>query len=153
MAQILLLVCGGIGIVWYVACILLLGFAPHLVSDPQFYQFTTLSITTIGGALATYVGMIMGFTNANVTRRNGANPGTPTKISNVQVAAAIVYPTSLLLAMSIWIWHLVAKDKCDPAIIELAKSLLGLIVGALMVTLNVQLPPAPPAPAPPKPHP
>ena len=140
MAQILLYVCGGIGITWYVACILLIAFAPTLVANAQFYQFMTLSLTTIGGALATYVGMIMGFQNANTVAGTAATQ-TPqaTKISNVQIAAAIVYPVSLLLALGIWIWHLLNSKTCDPALVELAKTLLGLIVGALMVTLNVHV--------------
>ena len=62
----LLYFCGSIGIIWYVVCILLLGFRP-IPPNRAFYEFMQLSITTIGNALATFVGMVLGFERVNAT--------------------------------------------------------------------------------------
>lgn len=159
MQRFLTLLVGGSGIAWYFLCIVAVG--NNWVSDAEpftsFRAFMSVSITTIGAALATFVGLILGF---QVVSRGAAAPapvqGQPpapapapgegpaadhlrriakaTEVSGVQWLVALLYLVSLLVALQMW-WR--AGDTIDQAIINLGKSFLGLVGGALSVLLNM----------------
>lgn len=132
----LLVFCAGLGIVWYVVCILLVSFVEKRPT-PEFYQFMALSVTTIGTALAAFVGMVLGFERVNDKAARAGAPATPlTQLSSIQSVAAWVYPLSLLLALIIWAIKAFSGTTCDPIITELGKSLLGFAAGAIAVALN-----------------
>lgn len=73
MERDVVLACIGItGILWYYACLIQIGWRP-LPSDPpptNFRAFQSLSVTTIGVSLATFVGMMLGIQSvaANVQK-------------------------------------------------------------------------------------
>jgi hypothetical protein len=65
---------GGSGVAWYFVCLLAVGNGWGTGSDHDaFRSFMSLSITTIGAALATFVGLILGF--QVVARGAGAGAG------------------------------------------------------------------------------
>src|SRR5262249_38695620 len=122
-------------------------------ANQQFRQFMSLSLTTIGVALATFVGMLLGFQGIKGGVQQTAKEvevqstehrpallnrlqqlGEQTAGTSLQWAAVIVYLVSLPLA--IYFWYL-KGDGTDPAIINLGKSVLGLMAGALSVVLNL----------------
>jgi len=62
--DLLILVLGIVGIVWYYVCLLRIGWKPPAAGAASgFEQFMTLSITTIAVSLATFVGMFLGLQN------------------------------------------------------------------------------------------
>jgi hypothetical protein len=144
----LLILFGSIGLAWYYVCLFVIGFS--LSKDPgvaEFRSFMSLSITTIGVSLATFVGMLLGFRGVSEEIQKGVQEspaGVPvgrlhqiaqgTEGSRLQWIAAGLYALSLLLALFFW-WH--GGNTADPAIINLGKSLLGLIGGALSVLFNL----------------
>lgn len=147
---------GIVGLIWYFVCLIVVG--GQFCTDPSragFRDFMSLSLTTIGVALATFVGVLLGFRVVSNEVRGVSNqvqsaenqPAqlalgvtklnsivTNTAGSGVQWSVAILYVASLLLAICFWWWK---GDGSDPAIINLAKSLLGLVGGALSVLLNI----------------
>jgi len=133
---------GAVGLVWYFVCLLVIG--NRWSVDPgnaTFRDFMSLSITTIGVALATFVGLILGFkvVSGQVKGVDQAHPGLEkvvktTEITDVQWIVAILYILSLPIALYSW-W--LKGDDTDQAIVNLAKSLLGLVGGALSVLLNL----------------
>lgn len=146
--HVVTLMIGGIGVLWYYVCLFVIG--AHWSVDPandNFRAFMSLSLTTIGVALATFVGFLLGFrvvsdevqqsvqqavVTSGIGRLNSI--ATNTKGTVVQWAVAALYVFSLLLALYFWWLH---GDTTDPAVINLGKSLLGLVGGALSVLLNV----------------
>jgi hypothetical protein len=144
----LLLAFGAIGLLWYYICLFVIGL--QLSSDPSvanFREFMSLSITTIAVSLATFVGMLLGFRGVSEQIQEGMREIQPdhkvarfaqiaqgTGGSRLQWIAAGLYALSLLLALYFW-WH--GGDKTDSAIVNLGKSLLGLIGGALSVLFNL----------------
>jgi hypothetical protein len=146
--QTLTILIGGVGVVWYYACLVVVGMQWSVAPEnASFRDFMSLSITTIGVALATFVGVLLGFRVVSDQVTQGVRQGTPTdetknlsriatsnKGSFMQWGVAVLYVVSLLLAVCFW-W--LKGDKADPAIINLGKSLLGLVGGALSVLLNV----------------
>ena len=54
-------------------------------------------------------------------------------VSDFQVVCAVVYVLSLVVAIACWAKR---RDRTDGTIVNLAKSLLGLIVGALSMSLS-----------------
>lgn len=141
---------GTIGICWYYLCLIVIGFKlSNDASVEQFRQFMSLSITTISVALATFVGMLLGFRGVSETIQQGIEQvpqaqreGTSALALVAQVAqgtsmqwwASGAYALSIAIAIFCW-WTM--GDQSDPAIVNLAKSLLGLAAGALSVLLNV----------------
>jgi hypothetical protein len=152
-----LLVFGAVGVIWYYVCLIVIG-AKLLDGAPQatnFREFMSVSITTIGVSLATFVGMLLGLravaeeVRAGVGRlqsSKGIDAGASAEVvrlnefsnsaagSTLQWLAALLYIASLLIAIYFWYRH---GNSTDPAITNLAKSLLGLIGGALSIVLNL----------------
>jgi hypothetical protein len=145
--QAVTLMIGGIGVVWYYICLLVIG--AQWSVDPAaeaFRDFMSLSLTTIGVALATFVGLLLGFRVVSEEVQQGVQQAVVTggtsrlnslaasiKGTAVQWAVAALYVLSLLLALYFWWLH---GNKTDPAVINLGKSFLGLVGGALSVLLN-----------------
>ena len=146
--SVLLILFGTIGLIWYYLCLFVIGL--NWSTDPgtaEFRSFMSLSITTIGVTLATFVGMLLGFRGMSGEIQKGVQESRAdapvdrireiaevTGGSRMQWAAAGLYALSLLLALFFW-WHV--GNTTDPAIINLGKSLLGLIGGALAVLFNL----------------
>jgi hypothetical protein len=142
------LMIGGIGVLWYYVCLFAVG--GQWLTGPgnqSFHDFMSVSLTTIGVALATFIGILLGFrvvsdevsqgvAEAQVTSGSAKlqTLAANTKGSAMQWAVAVLYVLSLLIALYFW-WQ--KGDTADPAIINLGKSLLGLVGGALSVLLNV----------------
>jgi hypothetical protein len=140
---------GVLGLAWYYLCLLSVGWKPLPPGQPPnaFRQFMSLSITTIGVSLATFVGMLLGVNEvkeqvAEAVRANtrALSPAPsfafPTLSStDLQWIAGGLYVLSLLIAL--WLWRK-GGDDTDPAVSNLAKSILGLIGGALSILLNLQ---------------
>ncbi len=144
--SLLIAIIGTCAIAWYYICLYYLGFMypqPDAEVDETFRQFMATSITTIGGTMATYVGMILGVKSA--TSDPNATPAAKllhTKtapITWLQAIAAIAYVISLVVALFAW-WR--SFPKPDSTIVALGKSLLGLIGGVLAVILNVNVRPS-----------
>ena len=140
---------GGVAILWYYICLLYLGFVqeePPTGDGVAFAQFMGLSLATLSGTLATYVGMVLGIKTTE--KQPNPNPVAMlvqtqnTTITRLQVVAAIAYVVSLLVALYAW-WQ--NQESSDPTIVALGKSFLGLIGGVLAVILNIN-PSSPPSP-------
>jgi hypothetical protein len=147
---------GIIGILWYYVCLFVVGLKLLDGSNDatSFRDFMSVSITTISVSLATFVGMLLGLRGLaedvkgdiaqlkSISSDQSAVPGMM-KLqeaaksaggSALQWGAALLYVASLLLALYLWYR---GGNTTDPAITNLAKSLLGLIGGALSVILNL----------------
>src|SRR5262249_21693850 len=137
---------GIIGLGWYYVCIVVIGFRTSTdPADAAFRAFMSLSITTISVTLATFVGMLLGIRSISDRIQQGVNQvpaaappalqqlATDAKGTLMQWIACGVYAGSLLLALYCW-WYY--GEKTDPAIVNLGKSFLGLIGGALTVLIN-----------------
>ena len=147
----LLAAIGSLAITWYFFCICYIGLiAPPSPADPNAVtkiatsqnanqpitlpQFMSMSITTLGATLATFVGMVLGFQQTKSAAPAAAgNPAPVTQLSIFQIIAAWAYVASLILALVIWWSH----SNCDASIMHLGQSFIGLIGGALAVMLNV----------------
>jgi hypothetical protein len=155
------LVLGVVAIAWYYLCLFQIGL--DLGLSGTFRDFMSLSITSIGAALATFVGGLLGVrqvagvvekTETPVNQSQMPAMGVPTSgvpqqqpnlvaqqqrlfqafaTTGMQWAATILYIASLLLAL--WFWYRTG-DKTDPALTNLGKTLLGLMGGALAIVLN-----------------
>jgi hypothetical protein len=102
-------------------------------------------VTTIGVALATFVGMLLGVhevtTRIGATLRSELSSIDSTSIlttpwtTDLQWWAAGLYVLSLAVALGLW-WR--GGDRTDPAVSNLGKSFLGLVGGVLSVIRNLQ---------------
>jgi hypothetical protein len=140
---------GVIGLIWYFVCLCALGLKPTPAGQAAsgFRQFQALSVTTIGVALSTFVGWIVGIkqTGASSLAAQGvaaaasgvqqAASAVPVSgsITSLQVSAAWLYVGSLVVAIAFYAYK---KDEAEPAITNLAKSLLGFVVGVFSVVLG-----------------
>lgn len=148
----LLTTIGTLAIFWYFASILLVGMSDLPGKDgadkdfltPAARQFMTVSITTISGTLATYLGLVLGFAQVREQQREGAPPPPPgpalanvaPEITRLQAVAAWAYVLSLVVALLLWLCR--QEDRVDPVIINQGRSILGLFGGVLAVILNVE---------------
>jgi hypothetical protein len=145
-----------VGMLWYYICLLVIGFQTSKdQSTTGFRQFMSLSITTISVALATFVGMLLGVQVISDEIKEGAphvataaaaNPPAVKTLNAavktatggtlyIQWVASCLYVVSIVLALFCW-WYR-GDAKSDPAIVNLAKSLLGLVAGALSILLKL----------------
>jgi hypothetical protein len=150
--DILVVLLAWAGLIWYYVSIFSLGRNPRDANQPQttFQQFMSLSVTSIGVSLATYVGMLLGLQSVSETAKNQMAMTSAkfsfesvapevrriiegTLVSNLQWCAAALYVVSLFCALYFWKR---GGDKTDPAVSNLGKSLLGLIAGALAIALT-----------------
>jgi hypothetical protein len=132
----LLTIIGFVAIAWYYICIIYVGFWDPAPEDDSggFRHFMTLSISTLSGTMATFVGMLLGL-KAVAAEGSAAEAIKQTApLTNLQMAAAIAYVVSLIGALIAWAIH---KEGADPSIVALGKSFLGLIGGVLAIGLNV----------------
>lgn len=151
--EIGLITLGSVGIILYYFSILNLGLRPRQANQAPtgFQEFMSLSVTSIGVSLATFVGMLLGLEgiSQNTQRQLAMADLKPaieravpqiqqivegTIVTNFQWGAAGAYVVSLILALVLWRR---GGDNTDPAISNLGKSTLGLIGGALTVLLNL----------------
>src|SRR5258708_17768540 len=105
----LLIVIGALAISWYFVCIVYVG-CTDVNGDAiskDMRQFMSVSITTISGTLATYLGMLLGFGSALRRDRAGEQPseqaGAVPQISRMQAVTAVAYVVSLVVAVGIWL--------------------------------------------------
>lgn len=102
------------------------------------------AVTGIGAVLATHFGAVLGMKVANVAKDSGARlralgsvlrgEDNPTR---VQTIAVWLYLAGLVIAVVSWAW--VGFDPLAPEMLRmLSTTLLGVIVGALAVSLNIQ---------------
>lgn len=149
--EAIVLIVGASGLIWYYFSLFALGLKPL---DPgqaaeSFRQFMSLSVTSIGVTLATFVGMLLGVRSISNAVKEETQTVSETVSSaapqvqqlasgalttNLQWYAAGAYVLSIFIALYFW-WR--AGDKTDPAISNLGKSLLGLVAGALAIALNL----------------
>ena len=128
-----------------VACIVSLE-APKkddLVMGP----FLSSAVTTIAAVLSTNLGAILGIATSNVgSSLRKSSTWNPIRIftdpdpTAFQIIACYIYVFSLLAAGVVW---LIVESKEDShqlvaLIPEMTKTLLGVIVGALAISLNTQ---------------
>lgn len=99
-------------------------------------DFLLNAITVIGGVLATNLGAFLGINIARGTSEASLTFQSGT-IGNIQAIAAYFYVICLIVAVAGWF---VAKSKGSATIVpilpELAKTLMGVIVGVLAVALG-----------------
>jgi hypothetical protein len=111
--------------------------------------FLSSTVTSIAAVLSTNLGAVLGIaaTNPNSGFRDSSawNPisffTNPTP-SVIQTIACYVYILALIIAAIVWAHRDFIADasKIVPLIPELTKSLLGVIVGVLAISLNTQNP-------------
>ncbi|MGH9769494.1 MAG: hypothetical protein ACREAB_18880 [Blastocatellia bacterium] len=147
--SVLVLIMGSAGLLWYYVCLFNIGLRPLKPEETAnaFRQFMSLSITSIGVTLATFVGMLLGVRSVSDTVKGAVEVSQSTipaplvkqiiesgLTTNLQWGAAGVYIVSLCIAL--WFWYR-GGDRTDPAISNLGKSILGLFAGALTIVLNL----------------
>jgi hypothetical protein len=125
--------------------------------------FISSLVTSIAAVLATNLGAVLGIAKTQpaspfrmAATWNPANLLSGDTASVIQTIACYIYIAGLLAAAIVW-------GKCGfkednsivPLVEQLSKSLAGVVVGALAVSLNIQTTPTPlmpPPPPPPPPH-
>jgi hypothetical protein len=144
--QWLVFVLGTVGIIWYYICLFGIGWNPPDPRPNAFRDFMSLSLTTIAVSLATFVGALLGLKTVvqkTVAAQAAATitaPGVAKAFEHLEMTttlqwiAASLYVVSLLLAIIMWRRN---GNATDPAVSNLAKSLLGLIAGALSITFSI----------------
>ena len=143
----LVLIIGVVAIIWYYICLIGIGIHPLPIGTPAdaFRQFMSLSLTSLGASMATFIGMLLGIRSISGTVRTEV-AATSTDTPNLKQLAAGAFTTSLQwwaaalyvvsLLVALWFWYHTG-DLTDPAISNLGKSLLGLFGGALSIALNL----------------
>lgn len=128
--------------------------------DVKLIGFLSEAATVIGGVLATNLGAVLGVTFTQPTNKPliafegtpmvmGLRPsiqskkqratGVANSAQNLQVIACWVYVFCLLAALVVWLiaqFTGVPEGQIVPLLPEMAKTLLGVIVGALTVVLG-----------------
>ncbi len=114
-------------------------------ADYEVAAFLTSTVTSIAAVLSTNLGAVLGITVSNPTSKfrttEAWNPVSFFKSpspSVIQTIACYVYILSLITAGIVWAYRDFTEDpdKIVPLIPELTKSLLGVIVGVLAISLN-----------------
>ena len=132
----ILLAIGGIAVAAYYGAILYAGIV-SVQSAPAVPEFVSILITTVSGTLATFLGMALGFKQAQASVNEVEKVAPVLKLSWPQALAAWSYVGSLVLAAAFWAYC--GFSETTAVIIQtLAKSLLGLFGGALAVLLNAK---------------
>lgn len=107
--------------------------------------FLSSTVTSIGAVLSTNLGAVLGITVTNTgSRFSDTREWNPIRFfSNpsptiIQIMACYVYILALIVASVVWAHRdfTVEANKIAPLIPELTKSLLGVIVGVLAISLN-----------------
>ena len=150
--EIIIVGVGSAGLIWYYVSLFTLGLKPAAADTPSttFRQFMSLSVTSIGVTLATFMGMLLGIRTISNAVKEEVGQATANAIApaasqiqqlasgalttNLQWWAAGFYILSLVIALVFWYR---GGDATDPAVSNLGKSLLGLVAGALAIALNL----------------
>ena len=90
----LVLIIGVVAIIWYYICLIGIGIHPLPLGTPAdgFRQFMSLSLTSLGASMATFIGMLLGIRSISGTVRTevaAANTDTP----NLKQLAAGAFTT------------------------------------------------------------
>ena len=125
-----------LAIVLYFAAIIYIGMAGlNAASATKIPAVITTFVTTTAGALATFIGMVLGFRQAN--QKSAQAITNVTRINWFQVIAAWSYVASLVLALVFWAAS--GFSDATPSVLQnMAQSILGLAAGALAVVLKTQ---------------
>jgi hypothetical protein len=131
---------GALAVVLYLAAIIYVGvLGIRSSAPPNIPPIVDYYVTSISATLATFLGMVLGFQQANVKSGLPSTPARPvTQLTWGQTIAAWSYVASLCLALLFWILDGPFSATAAPLIQNLTKSLIGLFVGVLTVYLNVQ---------------
>lgn len=141
-----------IGCAIYIYCIALACIEswPRFQSVYEIPVFLSTTVTSIAALVATNLGAVLGIT---ITKSNSLFGESKTwkpltafsepEPTNFQATAFYIYVLSLIACGVIWA---VRKFEPDPTLIvplipEMTKSLLGVIIGVLAMSLNIQQPP------------
>ena len=130
------------------ACIL--SWSPNN-SSYDMASFLTSSVTSIAAILSTNLGAVLGITFSTPDsnsrfKRNESENWNPISFfkdpnqTNIQIIACYVYILSLIVAGIVWAHRdfITETNKIVPLIPDLTKSLLGVIVGVLAISLNTK---------------
>ncbi len=138
--KIILRSLAGLGVFLYVAGVIYAidwSVKSPTLPVPEIVDYYVLTAST---ALATFLGMVMGFKQTG----RGVQPATlPPSVSKaitldwMQVIIAFIYLGSLILALGAW-GYLGFATGVALLLQNLTKSLIGLMVGAITVYLNVK---------------
>ncbi|WP_373060014.1 hypothetical protein [Zunongwangia sp. H14] len=118
---------------------------PHHGNDYEIAAFLSNTVTSIAAVLSTNLGAVLGITVSNPTSKfreskswNPLSLFTSPSPSAIQTIACYVYILSLIAAAIVWAHRdfITETNKIVPLIPELTKSLLGVIVGVLAISLN-----------------
>jgi hypothetical protein len=142
-------VLGGLAIGLYLAAVVYVGvLSLRSQTTPEVPPIIDYYVTSISTTLATYLGMVLGFRQANTVAGPAPAPAAPvTQLTWTQTIAAWSYVASLGLALFFWILEGFSAATA-PLIQNLTTSLIGLFGGTLTVYLNVQPSNPPPGPGP-----
>jgi hypothetical protein len=137
---------GGLAIALYLAAVVYVGILNmRSATTPQIPPIVDYYLTSISATLATYVGMVLGFRQANSVEGSPGAPAAPlTQLTWPQAIAAWSYVSSLCLGLFFWILDGPFSEAAAPLLQNLTKSLIGLFLGVVTVYANVQ-PTNPPA--------
>ncbi len=125
------------------ACIISLKKEPDISQMPSFLSSV---VTSIAAIFATNLGAVLGITISNpqsiLSRSENWIPFNITATNAptaFQVTACYIYVVGLLAAAIVWARKNFSADPkaIIPLIPELTKSLLGVMIGALAISLNV----------------
>ncbi len=133
---------GALAVVLYLAAIVYVGvLSLRSSATPDVPPIVDYYVTSISATLATFLGMVLGFRQANDSTGPPGIPAAPvTQLTWTQTIAAWSYVASLCLALLFWILDGPFSSATAPLIQNLTKSLIGLFGGALTVYLNAQPP-------------
>lgn len=108
--------------------------------------FLSNVVTSIAAVLATNLGAVLGYANAdthslfrNPATWNPLNLFSSGSVSPAQAFACYIYVLGLLSATVVWGYKNFTTDEKQvvPLLPQLTKSLLGVVIGALAIALNV----------------
>lgn len=128
------------------ACIMSIGDS----GDVEFNQVLSGAVTSIAAVLSTNLGAVLGISVSNpksefrkLSTWNPSSIFVNSDPTTFQTIGCYVYIISLLVAAIVWAYKDFTTDPKDivPLIPELAKSLLGIIVGVLAISFNPKLKP------------
>ena len=109
--------------------------------------FLSNSVISIAAILSTNLGAVLGISLSKSVSRfedsanwNPARFFTDPNQANIQIIASYIYIIALLGAAVVWVHRDFITDTSNivPLIPQLSNSLLGVIVGVLAITLNVE---------------
>jgi hypothetical protein len=144
--DVLLVIIGTIAVGWYFVSIIYLAFGHvrkpdevdgRFLMSKETSDFMALSVTTISGTLATYLGLVIGFRQLETTQASNTALPESASISWLQAIAAYAYIASLLLALYLFVQD--SNGSLHQTVKNLAISTLGILGGVMAVILNLKM--------------